>query len=520
MSEYSNYIEKIEDIALRHNIDIKLQLDVFNFIEQYSATLPIIGAFNTGKSSAINAMIGQQLLPTGIVPQPCPPVEICYGENRLSLCRDDVVNVVDLNYLREKNPDLNGVKAAKLYCNNSFFNSIKDITLVDLPGYDSGTQQHERWVREYLFNSYNFLLIVAADEPIIKYSFIQLLSSYTSKERPLFLLITKCDKIPVQEVQKCRVYLENTIKEYLPVKEVHTALMNEDHKELNVLFKYINKYLKNEKTQMITAQTLYICSYINTVLSNEVLIENLPMPERRRLLERHELQLNNLINTNKTSITELAKGVKSEIKQAQKRIAEYVEELVEPIWMLATSSQNVVAFINSIVPAYVNKEVYSNIHPLFSSHQKRVNSLLSLYEITNEYNETKEEDISSAVFEEMLKGEQSFIDELLPPISKISRRIKKQDGEIIIREFILVNIAEAIYSWMQTGLNNYLNNYIETVLQQIELAKSIKERIANNVDKQGALGDEDRQGHVTRLKADLLNIQYIINYCTELKENE
>ncbi len=519
MSDICNYIEKIEDIALKNNIDIKTELEIFNYIEQYSATLPIIGAFNTGKSSAINALMGQQLLPTGIVPQSCPPVEIGYGENKLALCRGDVVNNVDLNYLREAEPDLKDVNVAKLYCNNKFFKSIKNIKLVDLPGYDSGTQQHERWVREYLFNSYSFLLIVAADEPVIKYSFIQLLNSYTSEEKPLFLLLTKCDKIPAQDVQRCRRYLENTIKEYLPVKNVHTALLSEDHKDLHSLFKYIKNYLEYEKNQMMISQTLYICSFVNTILKNEVLIENLPMPERHRLLEKHELQLNNLINTNKTTLMELAAGVNIELKQTQNRIAEYVEELVEPIWMLATSSQNVVAFINSIIPAYVNKEVYTNIYPYFLSHQKKINSLLSLYEITDDYSETKETDISAAVVEAMLKEEQAFIDELLLLISKLNRRIKKQDGETIIREFILLHIAQALYSWLQTGLNCYLESYKEKLSQQIELAKSIKERIAKNVEQQVETNPNDKVDYVTGLKVDLLNVKHIVNRCTELKED-
>ncbi len=519
MPDTDSYIEIISEVAAKYQIDIEPQMELFRYIDSCSATLPVIGAFNTGKSSVLNAMLKKPLLPTGIVPQPCPPVEITYGSNSLVLTRNEVDQSVDLNYLREKNADINDVRLAKLYCDNDVFASIENLTLVDLPGYDSGEPLHERWVKDYLINSYNYLLVVAADEPVLKFSFIQLLRSYTTKNKPVFLLITKCDKIPPGELQGCKEYLQKTIKEFLSVEEVHIAMFNEDFVEVTKLLQAIYKYLAAEKKQMVNSQMLYVCYYINTVLKNEALVEDLPLPERHRLLHKHEMQLLKLSDAGKKTMTELKSNVNEEIQRVRKRVSGYVDELIEPIWMLAISSQNVMAFISPIMSAYINKEVYSSFFDYFATRQKNINSLLSLYGIGENYNEIKADDIATAVLAEVVKGEEKLRDDLEPYIGKLTRKIKRQDGEIIINEFILLPVADAIIAHLQEGLQNYIVSFNENILQQIELAKNITDRITKNIKKQSSLAETDIN-YLSELKIDIINIKHIIDCCNDTKDME
>ena len=63
-------------------------------------TMVVLGEFNHGKSSTINALLGTSVLPTGITPTTSVITHIRYGTGPAKLVRDDSVMEIAADQLR------------------------------------------------------------------------------------------------------------------------------------------------------------------------------------------------------------------------------------------------------------------------------------------------------------------------------------------------------------------------------------------------------------------------------------
>ena len=112
--------------------------------------MPLVGCFSTGKSSLFNELIGYEFLSTDITPETSVPVELTYGDEHISFCmKDGTMKTEPLN--------TTGVQRIPADCalmkaqmRNPFFEQIPDIRLVDMPGFDSGIEVHNRAINDYL----------------------------------------------------------------------------------------------------------------------------------------------------------------------------------------------------------------------------------------------------------------------------------------------------------------------------------------------------------------------------------
>ncbi|MBR3718342.1 MAG: dynamin family protein, partial [Firmicutes bacterium] len=111
-------------------------------LEDQSITVSVIGQFKRGKSCLVNALLGEDILPTGIVPITSAATKIRYGEPSCSVrFFNGVVKPVSeselSHYINEQeNPgNLLGVDCVDMTATSDF---LKDgLTLVDTPGIGS-----------------------------------------------------------------------------------------------------------------------------------------------------------------------------------------------------------------------------------------------------------------------------------------------------------------------------------------------------------------------------------------------
>ena len=66
---------------------------------------------------------------------------------------------------------------------SEFLKQIKSVNIVDLPGFDTSIELHNRAIDQYLPNSLAYLLVVSSDEPVLKESISDFL-----KELKVYLL--------------------------------------------------------------------------------------------------------------------------------------------------------------------------------------------------------------------------------------------------------------------------------------------------------------------------------------------
>lgn len=102
--------------------------------------IAIIGQFSSGKSSFLNAILGQNILPSGIIPITAKVCEICYGENAFLQInyKDGTQELTTIDFLAKQSEKITQIDSFKLYTPNEI---LRHITFLDTPGFNSQNAQ-------------------------------------------------------------------------------------------------------------------------------------------------------------------------------------------------------------------------------------------------------------------------------------------------------------------------------------------------------------------------------------------
>ena len=159
--------------------------------------VPFVGDFSSGKSSLLNAMMGRDLLPTDITPLTAVSYELRYAPNeKLELFNNDQKvsdhPISDIGSLKVKPGD-----KVVVYVNNQVIKKYeeKGILLVDMPGIDSGIENHNAAINQYLGPGTFYMVFSDAEQGTFRnssLSFINEITQYKGVDFAAFF--SKADK--------------------------------------------------------------------------------------------------------------------------------------------------------------------------------------------------------------------------------------------------------------------------------------------------------------------------------------
>ncbi len=196
-------IEAIDDVALAlaedgdsTQSDVKKLRDMAQDLRNMFFMVAIIGEFNAGKSSFVNALIGEKLLPIGITPTTEYIELIRYAEEA-----DRNPAIVD-NALREWAHPNTGAPG---------------VAIVDTPGTGSVFQKHETIAKEFLHRSDLVIFLISAKHAFADTErlYLQLAKDYNKK---IILVVNQVDLLKANEQMEVRRFIENQVKETLEIE--------------------------------------------------------------------------------------------------------------------------------------------------------------------------------------------------------------------------------------------------------------------------------------------------------------
>ncbi len=168
-------------------------VDVAQDLRDMFFLVVVIGEFNAGKSSFINALLGDNLLPTGITPTTEAIELIRYGEiaNRKPILREDGI--------REWTHPKTGAPG---------------VALVDTPGTGSVFQKHETTAKSFLHRSDMVIFVVSAKRAFAETErmYLELAKSYGKK---IILVVNQIDLLQPKEQTEVRRFIERQVEELL-----------------------------------------------------------------------------------------------------------------------------------------------------------------------------------------------------------------------------------------------------------------------------------------------------------------
>lgn len=170
-------------------------LDVAQDLRDMFYLVVVIGEFNAGKSSFVNALLGDSLLPMGITPTTEAIELIRYGElNRKPVIREDGI--------REWMHPNTGAPG---------------VALVDTPGTGSVFQKHEKTAKSFLHRSDLVIFVVSAKRAFAETErlYLELAKNYGKK---IILVVNQIDLLQPKEQNEVRRFIERQVEDLLDLR--------------------------------------------------------------------------------------------------------------------------------------------------------------------------------------------------------------------------------------------------------------------------------------------------------------
>jgi GTP-binding protein EngB required for normal cell division len=180
-------------------------------------TLAVMGQFNRGKSSLMNAIIGNELLPVGVLPTTSTITVLRYGpKERLIINRENSFFPEELpvsslaEYVTETgNPG--NIKKVKTACVEVPVSFLRDgIEFVDTPGVGSSILSNTVTTLDFLSECDAVLFLTGIDTPMTttELDFLKYIRKYVHK---VFFIINKIDLVADHDRGKVMKFVADTI---------------------------------------------------------------------------------------------------------------------------------------------------------------------------------------------------------------------------------------------------------------------------------------------------------------------
>ncbi len=156
----------------------------------------VIGEFNAGKSSLVNALLGEQLLPVGVTPT------------------TEMIEVIRYGSDAERRPEIRD-ESTRIWVHPN--TGAPGVALVDTPGTGSIFQKHERTAKAFLHRSDLVMFVISAKRALAETErlYLELAKNYGKK---IILVVNQIDLLQPHELTEVRRFIERQLQELLDLR--------------------------------------------------------------------------------------------------------------------------------------------------------------------------------------------------------------------------------------------------------------------------------------------------------------
>lgn len=328
-------------------------------ITERSFNLVIAGQFKRGKSSVINALIGELLLPVGVIPLTSVVTVIRAGTAaRLRIeSLDGTSHDVPLeelpDYVTERGNPKNTRHVRQVIVEHPSGWLANGLQLIDTPGIGSVYEHNSDVTRDFLPQADAVLFIASVEQPLSQ-SEIDFLTSIRQYAGRIFCLLNKIDHLRRDELQESVRFSEETIRSALgadvPVFPVSARLALEGklhHKATaaesgfadfeHALRRFIGDESANVWIRSVARSLLRILSHLRFQLGLEARVLRTPLQEisdklaafgrKKQELERALLDYQVLMDAGARAL--MREAVEPELERFKRSEQERIVVLVE-----------------------------------------------------------------------------------------------------------------------------------------------------------------------------------------------
>lgn len=502
--------------------------------ENAKVCTPIIGKFSSGKSALVNTLLGysRKILKEDITPETAVPCEITYSpiEDKIQVIKNDgTYKEVDVFEFRKLEVDANTVRCNRLNLQNSFLKEIPDVMLVDMPGFESGFEVHNKAIDNYLPFSLAYIVAFPADDMIVRSSVGNILKELCLHDMPICIAITKYDKCN-DEFEETFSALKENLRKFIGNKDVtycRTSSYNGDAEELESFLREIQsnsqEILANKFRNKVLSIAAVTENYLKTTLKSNEMSES-ELDEEEEKINKKLDSLNNSFKKEKENfdmqISECVEEVKSDVLIA-------LEEEESTLVVKVLNNQNINEDINNIVRTAVTRSVKKKVLPKIEKYMKKVSNCINGDSIGNvqipfHFNteeigkgmvSTTVATVAAIIMTGPIIG--AIIGGIIAFINKGQKEKKREEAKRQIRMKLNSEVYPQVIKEIGNGFEmavtkqfNLINTSIEDEIksQRATLEKAMVDARQKKNDKQ-----EKKENLIVNIKRDLEKIEIIKN---------
>ncbi|MGG7199249.1 dynamin family protein [Clostridium butyricum] len=536
--EFNQRFNKCKEIALKYQLSTdEIEKNLVE-IKDFKVTTPIIGGFSTGKSSMINALVEDNILKTDITPETAIPTEISFGNNNVQLyANSQLIKTINIDEFKDNELSFDKVDLIKLESSNEFLSQIKSVKIVDMPGFDSGIELHNKAIDNYLPNSLAYIVTFSADESVIKESIVNFLEELKLHNVPVYVVITKCDKVTESNLNKTIDYMKENVPKYLNNSNVRIVCVkskrNKDVSGLKEILLEIQGKSQDifyeEFSIKLKSCISTIEKYINSRLININLSDSELNTKEEELQEKAESNLQKLEKEKEKfnlQIPVCIKNIQTQIESNLRGASSMLQSMI-------LNNTDIQDKINQIVRNAVITGIKREFEPKLQKYLKNISDLISLnldmdtsinldeFRVAAD-NMVKDIVVKSipvvlAAIGGILGGPIGaiiggalaiFVDTFFK--TKQDKEKRQMAREKVESEIIPMIIKES-GSCIETEILSYVDEIDNNIQKRIEEEKEIIKKSLEDIKNKRTIEEENKEEQINILNSDLEKVRGLLN---------
>ena len=370
-------------------------------VQDYRVRVALLGAFNTGKSALLNAILSTPLVQISVQEETTLPVEVCYGSQGITVLRGGRACRADPTVLRGGGPALADAEMASASLPLPALAALPGLSLLDTPGIGTGPAARCPGLSALVRQSGAYILVFGADAPVITESMAAILTTLPLREKPLLCVLTKCDQFSPEQLGSITAYLEHSLKEQLGVQTRLCPVCCTAAPRLDGVPEFLaalqvrsGEMQTDEARRRLAAGITPLIRYLEERIQSSRLLE----PELARkadLLDDRLARLRNVVDSmNQRAAHLTGQGAADGAAHCRETLA----PLAAPLADMLAAGQDPAPFADGTLLSVLRAEFRSRILPVLESYEKAMRRLASLYDLTLPVHGSDEESFPGNAF--------------------------------------------------------------------------------------------------------------------------
>ena len=398
INEIKKILEKNEYRKKRYNKDVEWFEDRKNMFMGNIIRVAIMGITSSGKSTLVNALLGEKILPMAIRPSSSIIITACKGENRQAtiyfsdekpqtLSGSNLSEKIIGEYADESNNPNNKLKVTQIDITTPYFLLGENIQIIDSPGLDAwDLESHEKLTLEILLPTIDICIFLTTVKANSDATNVEKIKVVNEKEKQIILVQNMIDSIE-EKIGKNGIVEEN--KSIILKKHKNRAqnLLKEGTKNIEGFEVVQISALNGLKGIINKDKELYKSSNIEDFIRA---IETCIKKVLPKINEQREVNLGERINHIITTDKEIISG--SDLETIESLVKVKTEDIDNLVYNFKNSREKILLKIKDI------EDVISDtINEIGSSSSEEVESYLNIVDKINNKNLYIESDILNIV---------------------------------------------------------------------------------------------------------------------------